>query len=93
MKYHYAYRTSDGERLEAHIDSSSRDAAFAELRRQGIRPIKVIAEDGSKENGARYGVRKRVVAAVAAFVGLAAVVATTLDLLRRDLRRNRRGDR
>ena len=51
MKYRYAYKSSDGVRHEAEIDASSRDAAFEALRKDGIRPIKVVAADGSKENG------------------------------------------
>lgn len=78
MKYTYAYRDSEGVRHEAAIDAESRDAAFALLRSEGIRPIKVVAADGSKENGAIYGVRKRVVAAVAVLAAVAAIVATSL---------------
>lgn len=78
MKYTYAYRDSSGVRHEASVEAESRDAAFALLRSEGIRPIKVIAADGSKENGAIYGVRKRVVAAVAVLAAIAAIVATSL---------------
>jgi len=51
-RFFYTFKTSDGRRRVAEIESGSRDEAFAELRRQGIRPIKVVAEDGSRENGA-----------------------------------------
>jgi len=51
MKYTYAYKTSDGRRHEAAMDAESREAVFVALRRQGIRPIKVVAADGSKANG------------------------------------------
>ena len=51
MKYTYAYKTSDGVRHEDSLDAGSRDEAFAVLRGRGIRPIKVVAADGSKENG------------------------------------------
>lgn len=78
MKYRYAYRDSDGVRHEASIEAESRDAAFTLLRGKGIRPIKVVAADGSKDNGATYGVRKRAVAAVAALAAIAAIVATSL---------------
>ena len=61
MKYTYAYKTSDGTRHEASIEAASRDTAFAVLRERGIRPIKVVAADGSKANGAPVGVRRRVV--------------------------------
>lgn len=62
MRFFYAYRDSSGVRHEASIEAKSRDAAFATLRQDGIRPIKVVAADGSKANGAPVGVRKRVVA-------------------------------
>ena len=55
MKYTYAYKTPDGTRHEASIEAPSRDVAFAVLRSQGIRPIKVVAADGSKENGEERG--------------------------------------
>ena len=51
MRFTYAYKTSDGRRHEAAIDAESREAVFESLRRQGIRPIKVVAADGSKANG------------------------------------------
>ena len=52
MTYTYAYKTSDGKRHEAEIDAESREAVFETLRAKGIRPIKVVAADGSKANGA-----------------------------------------
>ena len=70
MKYTYAYKTSDGVRHEATMNASSREEVFATLRKQGIKAIKVVAADGSKANGELRGVRKRVVAALVAFVAL-----------------------
>ena len=70
MKYTYAYKTSDGTRHEATMVAKSRVEVFAELRKQGIKAIKVVAADGSKANGEIHGVRKRVVAALVAFVAL-----------------------
>lgn len=61
--YVYIYRTSEGTRQEGEIEAPSRDEAFSLLRKQGIRPVKVIAKDGSKANGEVRGVRKRIVAA------------------------------
>ena len=80
MKYTYAYKTPDGARHEASIEAPSRDAAFAALRGQGIRPIKVVAADGSKANGATVGVRRRVVAVSILAAVVAAVGATTAFL-------------
>ena len=76
MKYTYAYKTSDGVRHEDSIEAESRDAAFTLLRGRGIRPIKVVAADGSKANGEVHGVRKRWVAAIVAIaVVLAGITA------------------
>ena len=72
MKYTYAYKTSDGVRHEDSLDANSRDEVFELLRGRGIRPIKVVAADGSKANGEVRGLRKR---AVFALVAIAAVVA------------------
>lgn len=80
MKFTYAYRDSSGIRHEATIEAESRDAAFAALRKDGIRPIKVVAADGSKANGAPVGVRKRVVAflvGIAICVGVGVTVAVS----------------
>ena len=72
MTFIYFYKTSDGIRHEAEIGAPSRDEAFAALRERGIRPIKLVAKDGSSANGEVRGVRKR---AVAAMVLAAVVVA------------------
>ena len=70
MKYTYAYKTSDGTRHESTMVAKSRDEVFAELRKRGIKAIKVVAADGSKANGEIHGVRKRVVAALVVFVAV-----------------------
>ena len=78
MKYTYAYKTSDGTRHEASMNAASRDEVFAALRKHGIKAIKVVAADGSKANGEIHGVRKRVVAALVAFVALGVGVCAYL---------------
>ena len=75
MTYTYASKTSDGVRHEAAMDAESRDAVFAALRTQGIRPIKVVAADGSKANGEVRGVRKRIAAAIAVVAALVVGIA------------------
>ena len=80
MKYTYAYKSSDGSRHEASMDAESREVVFEALRKQGIRPIKVVAADGSKANGAPVGVRRRVVVASILVAVLAAVGATAAFL-------------
>ena len=50
MRYTYAYKDSEGKRHEESMDAASREAVFEVLRARGIRPIKVVAADGSKAN-------------------------------------------
>lgn len=76
MKFKYYYKKSDGIRREAEIESPTRDEAFAALREVGIRPIKMFAQDGSKENGAPQGGSRAVwVAAVLAAALVGVVIA------------------
>ena len=79
MKYTYAYKTSDGTRHEATMVAKNRDDVFTELRKQGIKAIKVVAADGSKANGEVRGVRKRVVAALVALVALGVGIVAYLS--------------
>jgi hypothetical protein len=57
--------------------AKSRDDVFAELRKRGIKAIKVVAADGSKANGEVRGVRKRTVAIIVAAVSI--IVATLVN--------------
>ena len=75
MKYTYAYKTSDGTRHEATMVAKSREEVFAQLRKQGIKAIKVVAADGSKANGEVRGVKKRIVAALVVLVAVAVGIA------------------
>ena len=61
MKFTYTYRSSDGQRHTAEIEAESRDAAFATIRRElGIKPIKVVAEEASRQDdGSPSGHNKR----------------------------------
>ena len=78
MKYTFAYKTSDGIRHEDSLEAESRDEVFQVLRGRGIRPIKVVAADGSKANGEVRGLRKRAVFALVALAALAAGVVAYL---------------
>ena len=78
MKYTYAYKTSDGVRHEASIDAESREAVFEALRAHGIRPIKVVAADGSKANGEIPPPRVPRLASIVVIVALVALVAAVL---------------
>ena len=84
MKYTYAYKTSDGARHEASMDAPSREAVFEALRKENIRPIKVVAADGSKANGEVVRRRGRRVfafgaAAILALCALAAAIYSSLQ--------------
>ena len=82
MKYTYAYKTSDGVRHEASMNAASRDDVFAELRKKGIKAIKVVAADGSKANGEIRGVRKRMVVAISLVVAIGVWLLTYLGAKR-----------
>lgn len=57
MRFTYTYRSSDGQRHTAEIEAESRDAAFARVRAElGIKPIRVVAVDGSIATDAKRGV-------------------------------------
>ena len=85
MKYTYAYKTSDGTRHEATMVAKSRDEVFAELRKRGIKAIKVVAADGSKANGEVRGVRKRTVAIIVAVVSIIVAIFVNSVTKRSDL--------
>ena len=78
MKYTYAYKTSDGVRHEDSMNAASREEVFAELRKRGIKAIKVVAADGSKANGEVRGVRKRIVAVLVAVAALSVGIVAYL---------------
>lgn len=59
------------------MNASSREDVFVELRKRGVKAIKVVAADGSKANGeTRFIVRKRFVLSALA-IGLVVGVAVT----------------
>ncbi len=48
MKYKYLYQTKDNENREGWIDARDRADAYTRLRKQGIRPYRVIGNDPFK---------------------------------------------
>ena len=60
MKFTYYYKKADGIRREGTIEAPSRDDVFTVLRKDGIRPIKVVADassaGGSVSTGIKHGV-------------------------------------
>ena len=79
MRYTYAYKTSDGTRHEESMDAGSREAVFAALRERGIRPIKVVAADGSKANGEMRGSKR--VTALAVLSALCLVLSAVVVIV------------
>ena len=77
MKYRYLYQTKDNENKEGWINAKSRENAYAELRKAGIRPYRVIGDDPL--NWKPY-------AAGAAIVLLATALAAVLLVGREDRR-------
>ena len=57
MKFLYEYKTSDNERREGQLSAASRDAAYAELKRQGIHPSKVVLAPGFLNRISSFGKR------------------------------------
>lgn len=45
MKYRYLYQTKENENREGWIKARSRDEAYTILRKQGIKPYRVIGDD------------------------------------------------
>ena len=77
MKYRYLYQTKNNENKEGWINAKSRENAYAELRKTGIRPYRVIGDDPL--NWKPY-------AAGAAIVLLATALAAVLLVGREDRR-------
>ena len=74
MRFTYYYKKADGIRREGEIESPTRDEAFAALRQNGIRPIKMFAADGSKANGeVRMGWKRWAVIAALALALMASL--------------------
>lgn len=74
MRFTYYYKTPDGVRAEGEIDSPSYDEVFKTLKKNGIRPIKVLSKDRPWIQRGRFGAKSIICIAVAAglFVGIAA---------------------
>lgn len=81
MKFTYTYRTSDGRRHAAEIDASSRDEAFARVRREfGVKPIRMVAAGGDAADGAFHGMSKRMLVVSASIVATIGVAAYWLGI-------------
>lgn len=74
MQFTYFYKSSDGLRHKAEIGAPSREEAFSALRQQGIRPIKLFANEPipRKRSWKRW--------AVIALLAAAVIILTSLHL-------------
>lgn len=73
MTYKYLYQTKENENREGEIKAHSRDEAYTLLRKQGIRPYRVIGEDP-------WNWRPWAIAAGYAVLVIAIVVLLWIDL-------------
>ena len=78
MKFDYQFRTRDNELKSGTIAASSRDAAFAALKRQGVNPSRVVLSPGFLNRLAAIGKRGWLIVILAL-----ALLAAVLSLLRR----------
>lgn len=78
MQFVYYYKSSDGVRHDGEMEAPDREEVFIALRRQGIRPIKVMRKDDLHPELRVYGVKKRWVVAIA---GVVAVLAAGLAIV------------
>ena len=67
MKYQYLYQTKENENREGWINAKNRAEAYAALRRQGIRPYRLIGDDPVQWQPWAAGAGFVVLAAIAAF--------------------------
>lgn len=72
VKFVYFYRSADGEHHQGEMEAPDREEVFIALRKQKIRPIKVIRKDDLDPKA--RGIRKRWVAVIVAVAVLIASV-------------------
>ena len=78
VKFAYSYKMSDGVRREGTIDAPSRDEAFATLRKDGIRPIKMFAAEDP--DAAAAAARARTRRGVFIGIGVGILIAAVLGI-------------
>ena len=74
MKFLYGYKTSENETRDGCINASSRDDAFARLKRMGIKPFKVSLAPGFFNRISSFGWRGGAIALLALGLTVAMVV-------------------
>lgn len=78
MKFDYQFRTPGNELQSGRISASSRDAAFAALKRQGVNPSRVVLAPGALNRLAAIGKRGWMIVILAL-----ALMAAVVSLVRR----------
>lgn len=76
MKFGYSYKTSDGVRHESVYHADTKEDAFADLRKKGIRPIKVWEVAPRRALPLRLSAAVPALLALALFAAFAAYVLT-----------------
>ena len=74
MRFAYEYKTKENERRNGEVSAASRDAAYAELKRQGIRPSKVVLAPGLVNRISSLGKRGLAIAVLAVLCVMLAIV-------------------
>ena len=72
-RFIYAYKTSDGIRHESWMEAETKEKVFEQLRKVGIRPIKVIDPDTLPEAQARRRVKRFLLWATLGIIAIAFV--------------------
>lgn len=75
MKFLYEYKTSNNERRQGEISAASRDAVYAALKKEGIRPFKVELAPGFVNHIASLGKRGIAIIVLTAIAAVSTLVA------------------
>ena len=74
MKFKYLYQDRENRNREGWVDAKTRDEAYAKLRKQGIRPYRVIGDDPWNWRPAAIVVGYAVLAGVLVAVSVVAMI-------------------
>lgn len=74
MKFKYLYQDRENRNREGWVDAKTRDEAYAKLRKQGIRPYRVIGDDPWNWRPAAIVVGYAVLAGVLVVVSVVAMI-------------------
>ena len=74
MKFKYLYQDRENRNREGWVDAKTRDEAYTKLRKQGIRPYRVIGDDPWNWRPAAIVVGYAVLAGVLVVVSVVAMI-------------------